>query len=658
MFHKQILAANGVKIFLVALFIFPNSASAVSDYTHVITASQGDQLFPAIYGDRVAWSDYSSGKGAVAYANLELPGLEQVTGVQGNAQVFGIYGDRIAYSSTYPNSDFDLWIYDLNANNRTRLTSWVGNEYAPSIHEDKIAYHYESAPYSGIYLYNITTGSIRDLRSYLSTKAYRPRVYGKTVVWYQQDNTDYDLYYSNLSVPTQNTGIHLIDKPGHQQNPDIYGSKVTWMDSRNGNWDVYMYDFITRQETRVTDEPEDQVDPRIYGDFVVWADRRWGNFDIYLFNISSGKEMPLTWNEAHQQSPQIWGKYVIWNDYRNGNADIYGRDLTVNITAPIHDSCFDTGNNKYKRDYIWGYNNGTFYNYSDYCLMSSSYRYCGWKANRGCNGNLPTVYSTSDCENFCLDGACSLTMPNPTPGPASTCLTPSPSATPTPSPSARASASASASATPGASTNPIPTANPSGPNPTNNNNNPGGNNPPGGLPTGQVSKRPTPKPYPGSPSPRPAVRIIEDVERDLIDLETEGVKDPETEKLILRAKEMQSAGREEEAVELANAALERTSEKKRSASGARNNLAWYVGGALILLFAGGAYYYYNSLQQKGDEMGGGGDLADSEETGTGGFESGATSESGSDGGKSPNIPLPEGKDMLKMLRDEQKSKEA
>ncbi|MEK6953883.1 MAG: hypothetical protein AABX01_02675 [Candidatus Micrarchaeota archaeon] len=590
-----------LKLLMIAFFafmIYPNFAAAADDYTNIITTSPGDQLFPAINGDDVAWSDFSSWKGALYYANLQLPGLEQVIISGENAHVNGIAGNWIAYANVYPGNTFDIWIYDLTIKNRTRITANPGNEYAPNIYGDAAVYQLENfTGYNGIYMANLTDGRTRTLQTYKNTQAYRPRIYGDIVVWHQLDGTQTDLMYFNLST-SWTAGKILVAKPYNQQDPDIYGSRVVWMDKRKGNWDIYMLDMASGVETPITDEPQDQMDPRIYGDLVVWADGRWNNFDIYMYNITSGIEQQLTWNETHQKTPKIQGKYVIWNDFRNGNADIYGRDLSVNITVPIHDSCFDTGSNPFVRGYIWGYLNGVFYNYSDYCSASSSLVACKWKVGRACNGNKPSAIIT-DCYNSCLDGACNPQQVIPWPTETGVCIRPSPSPTPTPSPRA----SPSPGASPGASINPSASVNPNSPTPT---------NPPGGTPPPRSSNpqfgspTPTRRPF-SSPSPSETPkekfdRIIEDSELRIVELKNGGEADEETQRLLDNAKLLAAQGRADEALKLAEEAEKRLIERDNKNKAARMNFIWMIAGIILIALVGGGSYYYYNMKKKEEEI--------------------------------------------------------
>lgn len=544
----------------IILIAFACAAAASDDFTFIVSKDQGDQLFPQVYGDMAAWSDFSQGSGRVAYSNLVL-GLTQNLQASGNSHVNGIYGNNIVYANI-SSADWDIYAYNFDSSRIIRLTNLSNNDYAPSIYEDKVVFHYGVGPYSGISLVNMTSGKEQVLRSYMSTKAYRPRIFGDIVVWDQVDTNHYDLLYFNLTKGG-NTGTVLVRIPAHQMYPDIYGKNVVWMDNRNGNWDIYLFNMTNWVETQVTNNPATQANPRIFQNLIVWEDNRYGNFDIYLYNISSKKEKRLTWNESNQKTPAIWGKYVIWNDYRGADADIYGRDLTINLQEPQPDSCLDSGQNYYVPGWIAGSFNGLPYNYSDRCENSSDRIPDKFVREMACNGVFNTS-QTFDCPDGCKAGACISIGPSPSVG-----ASPTASSTPAPTIAPTNSVGNSPTAPPFASRPPV-------------------NQFP--SPTFKASANPSPKSR--------FAQISEEVENDLVKLREEGLTDPEAEKLAADARDLEKIGKTEQAFKLMEEAKERVDRKQSGVKSSKGLFVWFLGGAIILLIGAGGYYYYENYRKK------------------------------------------------------------
>ena len=149
---------------------------------------------------------------------------------------------------------------------------------------------------------------------------------GTGVVWQDNRNGDWDIYYKDVSDLTNNSQ-RITNNASDQTVPVIDGDTIVWQDNRNGSADIYVYDLATGQESVVYSGAGEQTLPQISGVWVVWQDDRNGNADIYAKNLVSGEIIQITNHERDQMRPALDGETLVWEDYRHGLAEIYQYDL-------------------------------------------------------------------------------------------------------------------------------------------------------------------------------------------------------------------------------------------------------------------------------------------------------------------------------------------
>jgi beta propeller repeat protein len=185
------------------------------------------------------------------------------------------------------------------------------NQFYPSIYGDYVVY--EEGPTDGTYanvkLYNMATNASGVICSSAGLH-WRPRMWGNRIVWMDNRNGSWDIYWYDLTTSTEH---RLTSRTGEEAWPEINGNRVVWQDSRNGAWDIYMYDFATGVETRITSDPSDQTMPRISGNRIVWQDVRDGKSEIYWYDIAAGAEYRLTSPDGtNKYEPDVNGTRAAW----------------------------------------------------------------------------------------------------------------------------------------------------------------------------------------------------------------------------------------------------------------------------------------------------------------------------------------------------------
>ena len=340
-----------------------------------ITMGESDQHDPAIYADIVVWTDWrnaatSSDELLVWNADIYMynTSLEEEVQITTNESLQigpAIYEDRIVWTDLR-NGNADIYMYNVTSKEETQLTDNEYDQWYPAIHGDRVVWEDTRNGNADIYMYNITSGEEIQITSNESLQI-DPVIYGDIIVWTDTRNMNItedepemelqDLLQSNVDIYMYNLSsgeeTQVTTNESWQEGPAIHGDRIVWTDMRNANltsddwleWnvDVYMYNLTSGEETQVTTDGSNQLLPAIYGDRIVWEDYRnhaassmdmntegmqW-NSDIYSYNISSQEEEQITADPFPQEYPAIYEDTVVWVDMRSGYFDIYMIDLAA-----------------------------------------------------------------------------------------------------------------------------------------------------------------------------------------------------------------------------------------------------------------------------------------------------------------------------------------
>jgi beta propeller repeat protein len=131
--------------------------------------------------------------------------------------------------------------------------------------------------YGVLYRTNVSRGAA-SIDNYESQEGYK---------WVFYNSTTHKKYqYNDQSAETWWV---ISDDDLTQGNPKIYGDIIVWEDNQNGNWDIFYYNISSKSGMSVTDETADQRYPEIYGDIIVWQDFRNSSarWDLWAYNISA-----------------------------------------------------------------------------------------------------------------------------------------------------------------------------------------------------------------------------------------------------------------------------------------------------------------------------------------------------------------------------------
>ncbi|UCF08673.1 MAG: hypothetical protein JSW28_03005 [Thermoplasmata archaeon] len=292
-----------------------------------ITDDELSQGYPAIYGDKIVWSERHSENGNT-YWEIYLYDLALDSNKDG-------LPNYLENSSTGGKPDPDPA--------KIRLTHNISNKFYPQIYEDTIVWEDNRFGSFDIYMYDLSEDTDSDgIPNYLDLDDD-----GDDTL--DENDQDYD--------PAEK---RITDNPADQEKPAVYGDKIVWQDSRYGNKDVFIYDSISDKEAMIGGYNETgwsyetsggitkwrfpfQINPKIYGDKVVWEDERYtgkGDIEIVMYNLSVDSdgdgvpnyldsrlqeddpaEVRITTNSASDFKPSIHGNLIAYT--RSDNVYLY-----------------------------------------------------------------------------------------------------------------------------------------------------------------------------------------------------------------------------------------------------------------------------------------------------------------------------------------------
>lgn len=157
---------------------------------------------PAIFEDRIVWSDNRSGnEGDIYLYNISTSQETQITST-GRADYAEIYGDRIVWQDNR-SGNLDIYMYDLSTKKESQITNDKSDQYDPAIYGNIIVWDDERNGgwyYSDIYMYNILTSKEIPITSN-NLCDDSPAIYGNRIVWmvrHYDDKATADIYMTNI----------------------------------------------------------------------------------------------------------------------------------------------------------------------------------------------------------------------------------------------------------------------------------------------------------------------------------------------------------------------------------------------------------------------------------------------------------------------------
>lgn len=258
-----------------------------------ITLNSKDQVEPAIYNEKLIWTDYrddNEGKWIETYSD------------DGN--------------------NGEIYWYDLSEDSDN----------------DSIPNYLESPRLENDPALSRVTANIFD--------DFDASIYENNIVWTREENNQLDVLVSAIETSAESYIVSNSQLSRYNQfDPEIWENKVVWTDTRYGNRDIYMYDMATSTEKQITDDFECQDTPAISGNQIIWRDFRnsLSKGDICSYDLDYGTEQFITNTPTIIEScPEFWNNNVIWTSYDDNQFDVqmYNWASISTFTSPSSNQAY------------------------------------------------------------------------------------------------------------------------------------------------------------------------------------------------------------------------------------------------------------------------------------------------------------------------------
>jgi len=267
-----------------------------------ICTNPAEQVFPAVSGSTIIWSDNRNGKWEIygfylaTQTEFSIPTDHSAMPGHTNDRAIAIDGDIVVWMDDRPGGR-GIYGYDLSSGREFLLSS--GDKHFPEIEGDVVVWE-NVWSVSG---YNLSTSERFDIGH-----GAVPAVSDGVVVFHVWDNQR-DIVGYDLSTDTR---FSIYEGIGNQCNPDISGDIVVWRDDRDGSfsmWDIWGYDLLTDRRFLIKkDAGGIENYPIIDGDIVVWDG---GGYDL---STRSELAIPIGLH------PYVSGDVIVWEQ----SGDLYG----------------------------------------------------------------------------------------------------------------------------------------------------------------------------------------------------------------------------------------------------------------------------------------------------------------------------------------------
>jgi len=312
------------------IYLYKISDSSTTRITSVNNSSKG---YPKISGNYVVWSDNRNGDYDIFFYDISQPQLGDRPLIVRPYDQYVYDFDKtklllMDYQGDFPNINFRFLCYDISTNQEILIKE--DPIRSASISGNLVVYDYNS----DIYLYNLFTHETEVICDN-PAEQHNPTIDGRTIVWEDNRNGDWDLYECTLWY--WQSGKHLNDWPlsflaierykstrSDQRNPNLKNKMLVFTDNSDGNEEIYLLNFrdaslyrLNGQVTKISNSDYEDCNPITDGNKIVWWDDKAPNpniiseADVYLWQRPPGADLSITIN-ANKNILQI-NEFITYN---------------------------------------------------------------------------------------------------------------------------------------------------------------------------------------------------------------------------------------------------------------------------------------------------------------------------------------------------------
>jgi beta propeller repeat protein len=299
----------------------PASALTFAE-THVVAGPTFDSQGPDMSGRYLVYESYS---GAGSEWDIWVDDLRSGLTVSATNTNDGfdqrnpkISGTRVVYED-WSEADSEIWVFDLNAFTRNKITGNGVDDVAPDIDGNLVAWASNIVPPITLHWYDLETHTGGQVPG--TSHPNGMRVDNRRIVYYDDKDGDWGVFVYNVDTGQEEKVASAAFAAADLQETAIWGPYAAW--SRNAvatpdNMDIWASDLRTGDVPQITSNINTQRYPSIHGNRIAWQDDRNGNQDIFVWDRSELGSSQVVIAAGDQLYPANFGNRVAWQDERAG----------------------------------------------------------------------------------------------------------------------------------------------------------------------------------------------------------------------------------------------------------------------------------------------------------------------------------------------------
>lgn len=191
-----------------------------------LITTQLKEMLPDIYGETVVCEIYADAAyERIYYYDLSSKKLEEITSSSMMMGAPRVYTNTVVWTTQLGGGD--IFAYDLNTGEKTKITDSVEDEFDVDIYENRIAYAKGSFDSDlDIYVYDMSSGVETRITDTPDKLERAPRIYKNNMAYIRREGG-----YTNVYLHDLENGKEIkIDSPSEfNYLPDIWENKIIWM---------------------------------------------------------------------------------------------------------------------------------------------------------------------------------------------------------------------------------------------------------------------------------------------------------------------------------------------------------------------------------------------------------------------------------------------